>query len=865
MKTYIYKSFLVFLCLCLLLSVAGCSKEKTTVITNESGEEVEPLVALSTGADYLALGTSQNMDLVAENDQYQLLLDPQTATVAVYVKATGHLWKSNLSEDEAEGIVNEDVKYEYMSQVLISYYNSSNSEVIYDSYRYSVLSNDAAYPTLAYYSLDNGLRVAYTIGQSIDYFYMPAVLTEEYFQELTGLMNPDDAEMFGFLYEPLVYDEVSKELIDSYKLQYKNFAPGDTIYQLATNSKMVKTQYYNDYLKDLGVVDDEYIDDAYNAAGYSYVRPDIPQFTLALDYTLTDAGLTVNVPLDQVIYDKVNFRLHGVEILPFFGAVTDDKDVDLFLPDGSGAIISSKTDTKASISLPFYGKDNSLWTEETAQNMQQAALPIYGINRGDNAFVAYVSDGESVGAVECHPKNSVYPYAYIGGSYTIHPFETYASNGASARATMQKYASDPYEGNVTVNYMFLTGKELTYVDMAHRVQQYVFGSHDRVSDDSLRFYLETYGEVLRKENFLGYAYNKDTALTTFEQAQTIYDHLNANGITNIAVRYNNWYGDAYTNKIAKIGKVSKAIGGASGLKDFIAYVSDKGGVVYPNAELIKEKFSLSLSDATWHSKFIEGTMVSYAKSDLYSKGVTADFDQLIVKSDVALDKLPGIQKKLKKLGINAVSLSTVGDQMFSDFTEDEIRFRDAVQEDMVAILEATKADNKVMVDIGNAYVLPYADDIMNVPMGCSNLSFEKIEVPFMQIVLHGYVSYSGSPLNLSDDYQMQLLKSVEYGGNLAYTLNYATAEMVKNTNYSELYSTNFDFWKDKTVADFKSVAAVLDGCQGSTITNHQMLADDVYMTTYENGAQVVVNYSDASFVHNGVTVSALGFARVDKQ
>ncbi|MBR4868043.1 MAG: hypothetical protein IKU10_02710, partial [Clostridia bacterium] len=309
--------------------------------------------------------------------------------------------------------------------------------------------------------------------------------------------------------------------------------------------------------------------------------------------------------------------------------------------------------------------------------------------------------------------------------------------------------------------------------------------------------------------------------------------------------------------------VEGAVGGKGDMKDFIAYVNEKGGTVYPNVELVMEKYSKSLADATWHAKYIDGTMVNYTDNALESDGVTTEFERLVVKSNEIVDKIKGVNKKLNKLNMNAVSLSTVGNMLFSDFTEDKVKYRDAVQDDMITVMQKLTEDKKLLVDGGNAYTLPYASDIMNLSMGCSNLSFEKCEVPFVQIVLHGYVPYAGASMNLSDDYQMQLLKSVEYGANMAYTLNYVSAEMVKNTNYSELYSTNFDHWKEKAVADFNAVSAVLNGCQSSTISKHTQLAKDVYMTVYENGIAVVVNYSDAAYAYNGTTIEANGFARVN--
>ncbi len=853
MKNIFYKSFLLLLCLCLLLSVVGCGDDKTT----DTEEDVLSLENLNTGMEYLSGGFNQGMELVAENDQLQLLLDPATATVGVYVKATKYLWKSNLDEKTASVIYNDDVKFEYMSQLLISYYNASNSEVVYDSYRYGVLED-----AVKYYGLENGVRIVYQIGQNIDDFFMPTVLTQEWMDKLTADMSEEDKEMFAMYYEPLVYDEVSDELIDSFKLTYKEFQPGTTFYELTTRSKVVKQDCYNTYLADKGITYDV-IDQIYTAAGYSYKKPDTPRFTVAIDFTLTDKGMTVNVPVDQIRYEEGSFRLHKIRVLPYFGAVTDKAAADMIIPDGSGALVDCQHDTKASIALPFYGADNSIWTVETAENMQQATLPIYGITRGDNAFITYVSDGESIGSVECHPKNSVYPFANVGGTYVVHPFETFASNGASAKVMMQKYASTPYMGNITLDYMFVSGEKIDYVDLAKLVRNYMFADKQKVENASLGFYLDTYGTVMRKENFLGYAYNKDIALTTVEQAQEMYNTLNEKGITNISVRYNNLFNDKYVNQISNIGDLEGVVGSKKELTSFMKSVAEKGGTVYPNMELLLEQYSTSLSDATWHSKFIEGTMIDFSTSNLYSEGVTADFEHIIVKSGEMVGQLPDILDDMKKFEGNALSFTSIGKYLFSDFTEDQVKYRDEVQDDMIAILKTAKDQgNKIMVDMGNAYTLPYADHVIDAPLSCSALSFEKQEVPFLQIVLHGYVSFAGTPLNLSDDYQMQYLKSVEYGADLAYTLNYATSEMVKNTNYSELYSTNYTHWLDRATADYQAAAAVLEGCGASTIEDHTILAEDVFMTTYDNGVKVIVNYSGADYTYNGTVVAAQNFARV---
>ena len=890
MKTYIYKAFLVLLCICMLATATSCKKGGIVGGSKEKEWTIEDLV----GAQYTAKETDPEtgMEIISGNGAYDLLLDRATATIAVRNNATGYLWKTNADGEELSLSESEAAYKEYRSQLLLTYYDSSRKPVTYNSFEHAVDQNRDDEPTLRYYNIDNGVRVVYTIGQSDDAFYVPKFIFKEDFDKLVSKITPEleqgfiDAMAeqgsygldFASYYEEQDYDLLSgfaTDTISRIQGSCKNFKEGTVIYQLAGAEGRVQPELYRHILRNLKdddgtpLIDNDYMKQIYDAVGFKYEEPNHPKFIVAVDYTLTDKGFRAGVETEKIVYDRSNFKLNTLQLLPFFGTVYDGAENDIFLPDGSGALIDgdSPSSDKA-LALPFYGNDFSFEATEYTGSMQQAALPVYGITRGNDAFVAYVADGEAIGSVKCQPSTMTYPYSYVGPYFTVHPFEVQRSNGASTSTTMLQFATDPYKGNIVIDYMFMGDgtAELDYVDMAKSVRDYMFSGKEKVADGSLKFYLETYGAVLRKENFLGYAYNDTAALTTFEQATAIYDELNNAGITNIAVRYNNVFTDAFVNQLSKIGKVNSALGGAKGLKSFMAHVKGKGGMVYPNAELVMEKYSTDLTDATWHAKYMGGTMVNYTDMSLFSEGVTNEFERLVVKSNVILEKLPGITKKLQKLQIEGLALSTIGEQLFTDFTKDKVRYRDEVKDDMVAILKNVKetTNQKLLLDSGNAYALPYADDLMNVALSNSGHYLTKQEVPFLQIVLHGYVPYAGLSMNLSDNYDLQLLKSVEYGANLAYTLNYASAEMVKNTNYSELYSTNFAHWKDRATADYAKVAEVLNGCQNAAIEDHQQLAENVFKTVYDNGVAVIVNYAADTYVdaQTGTQVEAMSFARV---
>ena len=156
--------------------------------------------------------------------------------------------------------------------------------------------------------------------------------------------------------------------------------------------------------------------------------------------------------------------------------------------------------------------------------------------------------------------------------------------------------------------------------------------------------------------------------------------------------------------------------------------------------------------------------------------------------------------------------------------------------------------------------MPYVTDIVDIPTSDSRLQSEKESIPFVQMVLHGYINYTGQPLNLADNYQNELLKSVEYGCGLRYTLNFAEAEILKNTQYSYLFSTNVRYWKEKAVAEYKKVQQVLGKVQNAKIIEHFSPSENLYVTGYDNGIYIAVNYGSTDSSYNGIPINAKDYA-----
>ena len=127
-------------------------------------------------------------------------------------------------------------------------------------------------------------------------------------------------------------------------------------------------------------------------------------------------------------------------------------------------------------------------------------------------------------------------------------------------------------------------------------------------------------------------------------------------------------------------------------------------------------------------------------------------------------------------------------------------------------------------------------------------------VPFYQIAIHGFVNYAGEALNLTGDYQEELLKSAEYGAGLNFTFMNADATILQNTYYTQYYGADFNAWKDKMLAIYADYEESLGHVFHQTITDHVVIAPDVRMTVYEDGTKVYVNYNNEDYKTEDGTV-----------
>ena len=125
---------------------------------------------------------------------------------------------------------------------------------------------------------------------------------------------------------------------------------------------------------------------------------------------------------------------------------------------------------------------------------------------------------------------------------------------------------------------------------------------------------------------------------------------------------------------------------------------------------------------------------------------------------------------------------------------------------------------KVSVDYGFAYTLANVDTIHGIPTDSSHFVYLDETIPFYQIAIHGLIPYTGKPINLRDDGQIEWLRAIEYGAYPSFELTYKDTSQMKRTMEDRLFSSSYDYWFEKSLEEYEEFAYLYEQTAGQLIT-----------------------------------------------
>ena len=600
--------------------------------------------------------------------------------------------------------------------------------------------------------------------------------------------------------------------------------------------------------------------------------------SLPVHFVLEDDYLRVYVKTDEIV-ERSGYEegvsaeesetdvkiLTELAICPFMGAATQDDTGYMIIPDGSGAVIelNNGKSNYTNYSEYIYGRDVTAVRELQADTGESIIMPVMAMVKGSNGLVMIADEGDTfakANAAVANNKNDQCGYNYCYFSFILRSSDNYQMAGESSIIMFESGDGTIPVDEVSVRYYPISSEEETvpYIDVAKVYRDYLIeeGLTKKTTENYAPLFVNYYGGTLKSKSILGIPVDIKTAYTTFEQATEITSKLKEMGVEQLVVNYNDWTNDSMSDKIDTADSVAGCVGGKGDLKDFIEYCNSNSIMLYGSID----GFTFKSGGNGFMTLFNTAYRVSRSYARPYDYNLAYGTPQPGVASALlsprSINKLSTkVTKNMAKYDLPGVGLGSIASALWSDFSTKNHTNRGVTAQYIVDYFNSVKASttqNKIIAEAPNAYLIPYVDAIIDLPLQSSQFKITDADIPLVQMVLHGYVDYSTEAINGSADSKTLFLKAIASGSNIKYDFIYNEATKLVNTDYAGLYYATYEGWLEQCAGEYKLANAVLSKVSDAEMTGY-VVDGSVITTTYSNGVVTTVDLDTGVITVGGET------------
>jgi hypothetical protein len=163
-----------------------------------------------------------------------------------------------------------------------------------------------------------------------------------------------------------------------------------------------------------------------------------------------------------------------------------------------------------------------------------------------------------------------------------------------------------------------------------------------------------------------------------------------------------------------------------------------------------------------------------------------------------------------------------------------------------------KLDNGMLADTANAYAVPYASHITNVPLSSSRFDIFNEDIPFYQMVFHGIVPYSTTAVNGDTDPDTLILKAAATGSYLNYDMLYEKTSELKDTEFDVYFYANYENQIIPAAEEYELLKPIYSDISEAFITGYETKRDGNFITvSYSNGTVIKSDLEEKTIDFNG--------------
>ncbi|MBP3754920.1 MAG: hypothetical protein J6I66_08685 [Lachnospiraceae bacterium] len=819
------------------------------VVNYQNKEEEEQIIPVHAYA-------GDGREMVLENSDLKFTFDPNTTYFTLLVKSSGKVWTAVPDDVDDDAIAMSSEKGRIRCTLNVIYANEIGSEVSYNNYDYSIKNQTYDVETDG-----ESITVHYSIGKVQKEFVIPPVCTVERMEGYFANLSQGDLNMVKQYYKKYDLNDLGRKDDPEALLEaYPALADGPLYVLRDTATDSIKGKLQTIFEESAGYTYEEFLEDKELVS--SEEQGSNAVYNIDVTYRLDGGDLIVEVPYSTMEYPKERPIL-AVDVLPFFGAGGMDDEGFLLVPEGSGALINFNNG-KTAQSVYYanvYGWDMA-HARDALVHSTSTVFSTFGISNGNDSFICNVEGGSAYAAIEADISGRFNSYNNVNAEYGVIEREEF-DVGSISNSRIFAFQEELPDEVMSQRYTFINSG--SYIDMAKAYQAYLIKNAEGYlvmnNDTAAPCVIEVVGAVDKVKQILGMPVSRPLELTTYKEAANVATQLDSEGIDNMIVKMTGWCNGGVEQQYLKDVDTIWSLGSGSDLKNLCATVTSQGNQIYLDG-ITEYAYNSNIFDGFFayrdSSRFISRELCKLYPFSQITYGDRDDLDEhYLLHEQLILKMMRNLVKVNDKYGATGASFQDIGTDLASDFYRKDPYSRQQALIDQSNVLKEIKDNGGfIMINSGNIYAAVYSDVITHMDLKGSEYTIIDEFIPFYELALHGYINYTGMPVNICGSETDEILASAEYGAGLCYSIMDEDPETLQKTLYPQYYGSSYAAVHDRLVETYTRYNNELGHTFNQEMTGHDNLSEYVSVTEYADGTKVYVNYGYTDYSYNGITVPA---------
>lgn len=575
-------------------------------------------------------------------------------------------------------------------------------------------------------------------------------------------------------------------------------------------------------------------------------------FSFEFSVLLEEDNLKVGILGDSIKEENKDNKLQKIYIYPFFEA-TYGTNVNgyMFVPDGSGALI--RTNEKTLATQPYikrlYGDDIAIKNNFNSKTLEpeQIYIPVYAMISEENkkGLVTIIEKGDEYSEIEAVASSISINHNYITSRFILR--DTYFQSLSKQGNKISMIQENINKTDILLTYSFLNGNNANYQGVANIFKNFlikkdIFNKKEE-KQENIPLNLDFLASE-RKKQLIGY---KSIPMTKISDIDKILESFIKQNINNLKVNIRGYAKEGSSTSFPSEIELNNKIGSKSEFKHLL------------------EKYKTKNIDISLYTDFIKGN----EENSVFSK--TKDVVQCInreilinhsfsnfyyLSNNFISNHIKENLKEAKNLGVENLTLDTIGYRLYSNYNKSNVATRTETKQ----FFKDLNFDNiNISFYSPNYFLWAKTKEIYNLPKSSSGYLIFTEDIPFLQLVLKGYIPYYNKPFNFNANPKEDLLKTIEYGAYPSYYLTKEEPYKLIDTASEWLYSSKFEVLEKEIISNYNEINNILREVIGEEIIEHKKIDKNVVFVLYSNGYKIYINYNDYVYEKNNIKIEPLSY------